>query len=232
MEYPVLDSRLSAIAALVRPGRPAVDVGADHGYLISYLAAKGIVPRGIACDINPQPLEKSRETVRRCGLEGKVRCVLADGLSGIGPQDAQEVIIAGMGGDLIADIIRRADWLKSPQFHLVLQPMTKPEHLRRFLAREGYAILLEQAVRSGRFVYTVFSVEYTGEQRELSPLESFVGGVRKGDSPDTSAYLERVTANLTERAEGLEKSSGREAEAAEYRQVIRRLEQWIEEGKA
>ena len=137
----------------VRPGRPAVDVGADHGYLISYLAAKGIVPRGIACDINPQPLEKSRETVRRCGLEGKVRCVLTDGLSGIGPQDAQEVIIAGMGGDLIADIIRRADWLKSPQFHLVLQPMTKPEHLRRFLAREGYAILLEQAVRSGRFVY-------------------------------------------------------------------------------
>ena len=81
-------------------------------------------------------------------------------------------------------------------------------------------------------MYTVFSVEYTGEQRELSPLESFVGGVRKGDSPDTSAYLERVAANLTERAEGLEKSSGREAEAAEYRQVIRRLEQWIEEGKA
>ena len=59
-----------------------------------------------------------------------------------------------------------------------------------------------------------------------------MGGVRKGDSPDTSAYLERVAANLTERAEGLEKSSGREAEAAEYRQVIRRLEQWIEEGKA
>ena len=44
--------------------------------------------------------------------------------------------------------------------------------------------------------------------------------------------MERVAANLTERAEGLEKSSGREAEAAEYRQVIRRLEQWIEEGKA
>lgn len=65
MEYPVLDSRLSAIAAWCGPGRPAVDVGADHGYLISYLAAKGIVPRGIACDINPQPLEKSRETVRR-----------------------------------------------------------------------------------------------------------------------------------------------------------------------
>ena len=63
MEYPVLDSRLSAIAALVRPGRPAVDVGADHGYLISYLAAKGIVPRGIACDINPQPLKNPG---RRC----------------------------------------------------------------------------------------------------------------------------------------------------------------------
>lgn len=111
--------------------------------------------------------------------------------------------------------------------------MTKPEHLRRFLAREGYAILLEQAVRSGRFVYTVFSVEYTGEQRELSSLESFVGGGCEKGIP----RIPRLTWTGSrqpdqERAEGLEKSSGREAEAAEYRQVIRQLEQWMEEGKA
>lgn len=229
MEFPVLDSRLAAIASLVRPGRPAVDVGADHGYLICYLAAKGIIPRGIACDINPQPLEKSKETARRCGLTDRVRCVLTDGLDGIDPADAQEVVIAGMGGDLIADIIRRADWLKDSQRHLVLQPMTKPEHLRRFLAREGYSILLEQAVRSGRFVYTVFSVEYAGERRELDLLESFVGGVRRGNSPDTALYLRRVAANLNERADGLMKSPGKEEQAREYRQVIHQLEQWMEE---
>lgn len=95
--------------------------------------------------------------------------------------------------------------------------MTKPEHLRPVPGPGGLCHPAGTGGARAGFVYTVFSVEYTGEQRELSSLESFVGGVRKGDSPDTSAYLERVAANLTERAEGLEKSSGREAEAAEYR---------------
>lgn len=229
MEIPVLDSRLKTIASLVRPGRAAVDVGADHGYLICYLAATGVIPKGLACDINPMPLSKSQETVRRCGLEGKVGCVLTDGLDGISPEQADEIVIAGMGGDLIADIIERAPWLRSPNKHLILQPMTKPEHLRRYLAREGFSIRLEQAVRSGRFVYTVFSVEYTGDRRELSLLESFAGAVRKGDSPDTAAYLMRVASNLTQRAEGLSQSAGKEYQVQEYREVVAQLEEWIRE---
>ena len=68
-KLPVLDERLGAIAALVRGGMPCVDVGCDHGYLIAYLAASGKIPRGIACDINPMPLQRAQKTLRAYGVE-------------------------------------------------------------------------------------------------------------------------------------------------------------------
>ena len=98
-----------------------------------------------------------------------------------------------MGGDLIARILDEAPWVREHRTRLLLQPMTKPDHLRDYLAREGFCTELENAVVSGKFVYTVFSVVDDGQSRTLTTLERYIGRVLEdGDSADTDRYLMRV----------------------------------------
>ena len=101
----------------------------------------------------------------------------------VAPEDT--VVIAGMGGDLTARILDAAPWVREYHTRLLLQPMTKPDHLREYLCREGFRLELENAVISGKFVYTVFSAVYDGIPRELSLLERYIGRVLDGDSADT-----------------------------------------------
>ncbi len=196
-KLPVLDERLGAIAALVRGGMPCVDVGCDHGYLIAYLAASGKIPRGIACDINPMPLQRAQKTLRAYGVEN-VQTRLTDGLRQIEPQDAGEIIIAGMGGELIAQILEDCPWAKSPR-HYLLQPMTRDSALREYLVKNGFAIQRECAAVSGKFHYTIMSVEYTGVI-DAHPGELFlqVGLLPQEKTPAAKAFLLHRAAVLSQ----------------------------------
>ena len=102
-----MDQRLTLVKEMARPCRCGADIGTDHGYLICALVEENIAQTGIAADINPMPLDKARREVARRGLEGRVRLVLTDGLADISPQEVDQVFIAGMGGDLIAQILDR-----------------------------------------------------------------------------------------------------------------------------
>lgn len=220
-----LDRRLEEIAALVRPGRRVADIGADHGFLVVSLVERGISPGGIACDINPMPLEKSRRTVAQAGLEGCIDLRLGDGLAPVGPEEAEEIVIAGMGGDLIARLVEETPWLRDGEKHLVLQPMTKADHLRRRLGALGFWTEEERAVESGAFVYTVFSVRYTGQEREPDDLECFIGKVLLGNSPDTGRYLARTESQLRQRALGLEQSRQGPGEAERFHRLAERVKE-------
>ena len=119
-----------------------------------------------------------------------------------------------------------------PGYHtrLLLQPMTKPDHLREYLCREGFRLELENAVISGKFVYTVFSAVYDGIPRELSLLERYIGRVLDGDSADTDRYLMRIRRNLLGRIAGIDRSrSGDPVRRTEYETVVRMLEMILEE---
>ena len=102
-----MDQRLTLIKEMARPCRCGADIGTDHGYLICSLVEEGIAQRGIAADINAMPLDKARQEVIRRGLEERIQLVLTDGLTGIDPEEVDEVFIAGMGGDLMAQILDR-----------------------------------------------------------------------------------------------------------------------------
>ena len=166
------------------------------GQLMAYLAQNGMIRHGYACDINEKPLNKARQILADHGLDDRVDCVLASGLDGLAPGSVDTVVIAGMGGDLTARILDAAPWIREHRTRLLLQPMTKPDHLREYLCREGFRLELENAVISGKFVYTVFSAVYDGVPRELSLLERYIGRVLDGDSADTDRYLMRIRRNL------------------------------------
>ena len=147
-----LQPRLHLLADLVPQGAKLADIGTDHGYLPVYLLQKGRIASAIAADIGRAPLEHARRTARQYGVEDDMRFLCCDGLQGIGPEDVDTVVVAGMGGETIIHILQPCDWVKQG-VQLILQPMTKVPVLRQWLAENGYAILQEQVVKDGKFCH-------------------------------------------------------------------------------
>ena len=143
----MLDNRLKKCAELVSGKGIACDVGTDHAYLAAELVISGKCDNVIACDINEGPLDAAAKTVKKYGVADKVQLVLSDGLDNVPREDISDIIIAGMGGETIADILKRAVGFDS-DVQYILQPMTKIDVLRGFLGKYGFKILSETAVVS------------------------------------------------------------------------------------
>ena len=97
-----LSIRLKMAADMVRRGSKVADIGTDHGYLPAYLVKSGRCPSAVASDLRKSPLENAAETIRIYGVETQVSVRLSDGLDSILPDEADDIILAGMGGTLIA----------------------------------------------------------------------------------------------------------------------------------
>jgi len=209
-KLPVLDPRLSCAASMVRQGAPAADIGTDHAYIPVYLTLAEISPRAIAADINKGPLERARINAEKYGAADRIRFVLTDGLSGIPLEDdgIRDIIICGMGGELIARIVGDSSFTRNPAVHLILQPMTCQEELRAFLAESGYAILDEKMCEAAGRVYTCILASYTGEVYSLTPAEKLMGpvNIRKGGELFEKALV-RETNRLQVRIEGMERGN-------------------------
>ena len=171
-----LSRRLYAAFLLVREGRTVADIGTDHAHLPIALVMSGKIERAFASDIGKGPLERALENIKKAGLEEKIKTVLTDGAA-VFDSLADEFIIAGMGGELIFDIISRAPFMKNEDIHLVLQPMTKIPTLRKSLLKEGFRIDEEKLVFEDERVYTVMSVYYDGKAREITECEAVTGKV-------------------------------------------------------
>ena len=105
----------------------------------------GVAVSAVATDIRPGPLSRAEALRRELGI-ASMRCVLCDGLEGVAPHEADTVIVAGMGGENIAEILYKAPWTASETL-LLLQPMSRPEALREALNVSGIA------VHNGRAAY-------------------------------------------------------------------------------
>lgn len=199
---------------MIRSGGRVADIGTDHAYLPIWLARNGLVEKAIAADINLGPLQKAAMNVKRHLVSDLVETRLSDGLDQVFPHEADDIIIAGMGGETIAGIIQKAPWLKQNKKNLVLQPMTCAKELREFLAREGYALQDERAVLADGRVYSVMRAEYDPKQVPNTPLYPYIG-LLNPSVPESRPYIERECGHLKKKAEGL-KTAGRLPEAAQF----------------
>lgn len=206
MEIPRLRKRLMAIAELVRPGKKIADIGTDHANLPVYLVKMGISPGGVAGDIYPLPLERARATIEAYGTADVLTPVLGDGLREIGPEQADDIIIAGMGFDLITRIVEETPWLRDGDKHLILQPMTGVPQVRQYLLGAGFSIEHEVPVTENGHSYAIISAYYTGEKRACTPLFAQVGLIPTAtDMAERKAYLQRQVKRLRTIANGLAK---------------------------
>lgn len=187
MHEPILSPRLAAAAGMVRKGGEICDVGTDHALLPCRLYLDG-ERKLTAADINEGPLLSAKQTVMHyIGKEDAVRLVLSDGLDKI--DYADDVIIAGMGGELIARIISGCRFL-SENTHFILQPMTKVEVLRRELYKNGFYIEKELTARENDRNYVIMSAYFGGEKCEITDAFAYAGKVT--DKEYLTAVCERL----------------------------------------
>ncbi len=183
-----LSKRLSLIASLVNKGSSVCDVGCDHGYLPAFLYLSGNCKRITATDINKKPLESAQKNLERLGID-KVKLVLCDGLSGVTRQDADTVIIAGMGGEVISGIIGRAEFLRDSTVSLILQPTTAAKQLRLYLAKNGFKVEREQALQENGKIYSIMKVRFSAPY-EISDTQAIIG-ILKPDCADSIEYIQK-----------------------------------------
>ena len=150
---PALTPRLRLLADWVPAGARLADVGTDHGYLPVWLLLRGRAASAIASDLRPGPLSRAQKTAEDYGAKLDLR--LCDGLSAVAPEECDTVVIAGMGGENIAAILAAAPWTADGGHTLLLQPQSRPEVLRGFLAGHGYIIQREALVRDRGHLYPV-----------------------------------------------------------------------------
>lgn len=171
----LLDARLAAAAHYVRRGAVFADVGSDHGYLPVFLVENGHLSSAIASDISSGSIASARRNIAEHHLEDRIETVVCDGIAPLADRAPTDIAVCGMGGELIADIIDRAKFVFDSRVRLILQPMSRPHLLRRYLAEHGFARVDETVcVASGR-VYFCICVEYDGVRRTLSRLEEHLG---------------------------------------------------------
>ena len=186
-----LSGRLFSASEFVRQDAVFADVGTDHAYLPIFLLESGKIKRAICSDINEGPLESARRNAMERGVYDKISFHLTDGAAALSGEGITDMAICGMGGELIADIIDAAPFLKSKDISLILQPMTKPAHLRRYLYSNGFEIKNEKYVTDTGKHYVTMLVFYTGATHTPSDAFSELGTLieRKTIGEDERRYL-------------------------------------------
>ena len=190
-----LTPRLQAIAEQIPQGARLADVGPDHGSLPAWLLCNGCIDSAIAADLREGPLNRAKKTAGRFGVAERISFRLCDGLSAIRPEEADTVVIAGMGGETIISILKAAPWTKEGTL-LLLQPMTGTAELRLWLQEHGYQITGERIACEGEKLYNILTVR-GGDMPPLSPAEIWAG--RQNGGPQRLEYLDLVR-NKVEKA--------------------------------
>ena len=168
-----IDNRLQTIAVLISGGITA-DVGSDHAYLPIWLLLNKKINKAYAIDISANSIAKIKRTLEKYNISEEIIVpVLSDGLSEFsGLHEVTDVIIAGIGGETISEIIKD---IKIKNINFILQPNTKVEFLREFLYKNGFYIIKEMVAEDKSRLYNIIQAEFTGEYYNPEPLEIVAG---------------------------------------------------------
>lgn len=213
---------------MVRKGSAVADIGTDHAYLPAWLILSGIAPKALACDVRKGPLENAKKTVKHYNIEDKITLRLSDGFDEIEPFEAQDFIMCGMGGTLMAELVSRAYWLKDSAKRIIVQPQSHAEDIRRFFVENGFEILFEDACADSGKIYCAMAAEYTGTVTQKPISYIYTGKLPECKKPEAKKYLENIHSRLCTKLEA-ETLHG-SAENAEYlKKVTLEMEEIINE---
>lgn len=221
-----LTQRLKAVAKMIPKCNTIADIGTDHAYIPIYAVKNGISSYAIACDVNEGPLEIADKNIKNHLLDDKIITRLSNGLDKLELNEADTIVIAGMGGQLISEIILNDINKITEKTTLVLQPMIAQSDLRRFLFKNNFSIVDERLAREGNKIYNIIKTVKTPQK--FDDIDIFVGRKLLTDEL-FEIYAEkniRISKNIIQ---GLEKSEGKEKEISYEKHIISLFENALSE---
>ena len=214
-----LDARLAAIAAFVPHGTVLADIGGDHAYLAATLVMRGVAPRAVVGDLSAGACAAARRTTVTQRLTREIDVRQGDGLSVLAPGEAESIVIAGMGGALITEILADAPDVLAHVQTLVLQPMNSAAKLRRWLYGNGWDIVDETLARAGGHLYEIIRAEHGAAAMPDDVLLHIGAKLYEKRDPLLREHIERKIAKLTRAAAGMNASAAVRQSAA-YRETV------------
>jgi len=220
-----LNPRLSAIFDMVSSKSVVADIGCDHALLACALAGTGRASRVFACEANLGPLLHAKKTIEENCLSNSIDTVLTNGLTGLPHSLIDTFIIAGMGGELIGDIMLTHMWTRDSHFQFILNPMTKEEKLRELLFKNGFTIAKETCVIDGNKVYIVMLVYYTVISHSVEEVSFYTGCHLYSNDFPSRLYISRVIRRLEKKVTGLKMSKkvGNDKEIEYYERITEEI---------
>ncbi len=195
-----LGNRLLKCAKMITSNSKIADIGTDHAYVPIYLALDKKIIHAIAADLRQGPLEHAKQNIKSHSLEKIIETRISDGLENISENEVDEILIAGLGGNIIINILEKVQW-KNKRF--IIQPMKYERRLRRYMAKSGYKLISENTVICSKKVYTVMEVVFTGEKYNITPEEEYIGKIKPNkNDPASIAYIKKQIKDLENHKKG------------------------------
>jgi tRNA (adenine22-N1)-methyltransferase len=217
-----LSNRLKTIASFVPEGSKVADIGTDHGYIPIHLVQEGKAKHAIAMDVRKGPLMRAESHIAEAGLTDVIEVRLSDGLLKLNKDEADCVVIAGMGGELMIHILEEGKdlWDNIPCW--VLSPQSELQKMRRFLVEQAFFVEQETMIKEDGKYYVVMRAVRTpsvsvDDGREVS--YRYGKSLLESKDPVLAEYLEDEAYQLEEIRKSL---SNGETESAKSR--MRELE--------
>ena len=225
-----LSKRMNAVASMVTPGYILADIGTDHGYVPIALIQKGKIPKAIAMDIHAGPLMRANEHIAKCQLGEYIQTRLSDGVDALQVGEADSILIAGMGGDLVIRILQNGSAVCRAAKELILQPQSELKRVRKFLREHSYKIVDEDMVlEDGKYypMMKVIPVEFDNFWKDkqediIEPCDMYGPLLIKNGNPILRKFLVRQHKQLEMILEGLENQPDSE-------NIIKRRKEVLEE---
>lgn len=180
------------IADMIPQCEIVADIGTDHAYIPIYTVLNRICKKCLAADLRKGPLEMALANIKRHGLEDRIETRLGNGLNPVALTECDVIVIAGMGGPLIRDILETSPEKARKAQILLLQPNSAAEALRKWLYETGFDIVEEKLVQDAGKQYCVLRTKWLGIPVIKDDFTYFIGEkVFEGNEKLLESYLEK-----------------------------------------
>ena len=226
-----LSKRMRAVASMVTPGNVLADIGTDHGYVPISLVQRKKIKKAIAMDVNNGPLQRAKEHIAEYQLEEYIETRLSDGVQKLGVGEADSILIAGMGGELVMHIISDGMEVCRNAKELILQPQSELGKVRKFLRENNFEIIDEDMIIEEGKYYPMMKVVPVEEialwevlPEEVIPACDMYGPfLLKNGNPSLRKYLVKQHKQLTKILKELEKQPESESIKNRKQEVLKEI---------
>ncbi len=155
-----IPKRMLAIAALVDHAKTLADIGCDHAYISINLLENGKAEKIIASDLREGPLNIAKENIKLAGFEEKIETRLCSGLESFAAGEVDTILISGMGGMLVKEILSEGIKVVEAADTLILEPQSDLRVVRAYLRKIGFEIVEEDMLKeSGKYYQIIKAVK-------------------------------------------------------------------------